>query len=123
MSLYAAWIAAKEMERAATEKRREIEDKLFQQFGISEQLDGTENFEIEGFKIKITGRMTRKVDSEKLQELAAEAGVSEHLGSLFRWKPEVDAKAWKAADSSITAPLLGAITTTPGRASFTITKE
>jgi hypothetical protein len=53
--------------------------------------------------------------------LAAEAGLSDHLGSLFRWKPEINATAWKQADNSITNPLLGAITSTPGRTSFSIT--
>ena len=67
--------------------------------------------------------MNRKVDSDKLQELAAENGLTEHLSTLFRWKPDIDAKAWKAADESITRPLMGAITTTPSRASFVIIKE
>jgi len=58
-----------------------------------------------------------------VQEIAAEAGLTEHLSSLFRWKPEINMSAWKNADEKITTPLLGGITTTPGRASFTITKE
>jgi hypothetical protein len=65
--------------------------------------------------------MNRKVDADKLQELAAEHGLSEHLGSLFRWSADINAAAWKAAAPTITAPLLGAITTTPGRPSFSIT--
>jgi hypothetical protein len=61
------------------------------------------------------------VDSEKLQELAAEAGLTDHLSTLFRWKPEIEMKAWKATDPSITSALADAITVTPGRPSFTIT--
>ena len=118
------WIQAKEDERTAIEHRRAYEDKLLSLIGIAENFEGTENAEAPGgYKIKVTGRMARKVDSDALQELAAEAGLTEHLSSLFRWKPEIDAKAWKAADSSITTPLMGAITTTPSRASFSITKE
>ena len=118
------WIQAKEDERTAIEHRRAYEDKLMSLIGVAENFEGTENAEAPGgYKIKITCRMSRKVDAEALQELAAEAGLTEHLSSLFRWKPEIDAKAWKAADVSITAPLMGAITTTPSRASFTITKE
>ena len=101
-----------------------MEDHLLSLIGISENLEGTENVETEkGHKIKITGRMSRKVDGERLQEIAAEAGLTEHLSSLFRWKPEINMSAWKSADKSITEPLLGGITTQPGRASFTITKE
>lgn len=118
------WMQAKEDEKTAIEHRRAYEDKLLSLIGVAENFEGTENAEAPGgYKIKVTGRMSRKIDSDKLQELAAEHGLSEHLSSLFRWKPDIDAKAWKAADESITRPLMGAITTTPSRASFTITKE
>jgi hypothetical protein len=117
------WLAAKEAEREAVELRRKIEDQMLEALRVPESLDGTQNFEADGFKVKIVGRLNRKIDSEKLQELAIEHGVYEHLQNLFRWKPEINAKAWSASDASITTPLLGAITTTPGRPSFTITKE
>lgn len=122
MTIYQDWLTAKENEKTAMEARRLIEDELVSQFKISEQLDGTENVEIDGYQVKIVGRINRKVDSEKLQELAAENGLSEHLSSLFRWKPEINAKAWDAASTEITRPLLNAITSTPGRPSFSITK-
>jgi hypothetical protein len=118
------WIQAKEDERKAVENRRQYEDELLSLIGVAENFEGIENAEAPGgYKIKITGRINRKVDADALQELAAEAGLTGHLSSLFRWKPEIDAKAWKAADVSITGPLMGAITTTPSRASFAITKE
>ena len=120
----AEWLKAKEDEKAATERRRELEDHLLSLLGIPENLEGVENVETDnGHKIKITGRMTRKVNGEKLQEIAAEAGLTDHLVTLFRWKPEVNMTAWKGADKSITGPLLSGITTQPGRASFSITKE
>jgi hypothetical protein len=86
-------------------------------------LDGTVKKELEGFTVKIEGRINQKIDADKLQVLAAEAGLSEHLSSLFRWKPEINAKAWGAAAEVVTKPLLGAITSTPGRPTFTITKD
>ena len=82
--------------------------------------EGTKNIDAEGFKVKITGRMNHKVDSDRLQEIAAEHGLSNHLSSLFRWKPELNLAVWKAADESITKPLSEAITTTPGRPGFNI---
>ena len=118
------WLEAKQAERISIERRRDAEDKLLSLIGISENLDGTETVETDsGYKLKIVGRMNRKVDGDRVQEIAAEEGLTEHLPSLFRWKPEVNMSAWKNADESITTPLLGGITTTPGRASFTITKE
>ena len=122
--LCALWIQTKEDEKTAIEHRRAYEDKLLSLIGVAENFEGTENAEAPGgYKIKITGRMSRKVDADKLQEIAAEHGLTEHLSSLFRWKPDIDAKAWKSADESITSPLMDAITTTPARPTFTITKE
>ena len=120
----AEWLTAKEDEKAAAERRRELENHLLSLIGVAENMEGTENVETDGgYKIKITGRMTRKVNGERIQEIAAEEGLTDHLSSLFRWKPEVNMTAWKSADKSTTGPLLGGITTQPGRASFTITKE
>ena len=116
-----AWLDLKEAERLATERRREVEDTMMSLIGIPESLEGTENVNLdEGMQIKIVGRMNRKVDTDKLQELAAEHGLSEHLHDLFRWKAEINKSVWDAANTSITQPLMGAITTVPGRPSFSI---
>ena len=118
------WLDAKSAEQTATDRRRELEDKLLSLAGIAENMEGTENVKTDGgYKIKITGRMSRKVDADRIQDIAAEEGSTEHLSSLFRWKPELNMTAWKNADKSITGPLLGGITTKPGRASFQITQE
>lgn len=117
------WIKAKEDEATATADRRKIEDRIKSLCGIAENLEGTETVAPDHFTIKIVGRIDRKVDSDKLQELAAEHGLSEHLSSLFRWKPDLNMAAWKAADESITKPLAAAITAKPSRASFTITSK
>lgn len=119
--LSALWLQSKEDERIATLERRAIEDRMKSLIGIAENMEGTETAEPDGFTIKVTGRIDRKVDSDKLQELAAEAGLTEHLSRLFRWKPEVNMTIWKGTDEAITRPLAGAITATPGRASFKIT--
>lgn len=122
--LSAQWIEAKEAERAVMEHRRAIEDQLLSMIGLPESFEGTENAEAPGgYKIKVVARMNRKVDADRLQEIAAERGLTEHLSSLFRWKPEINAAVWKASDAAITTPLMEAITTTPGRPSFTISQE
>lgn len=114
------WLAAKEAEKEATEGRRRIEDRIKAMVGVAETLEGTETVDPGRYTIKIVGRIDRKVDSDKLQELAAEYGLTDHLSYLFRWKPEINMAAWKAADPSITKPLSAAITAKPGRPSFTI---
>ena len=118
--LYAQWIAAKERERQAVGERRVIEDALIQELKIAEAFEGTASREDAGYSVKITARLDRKVDAEMVQELAAEHGLSEHLGTLFRWTPELNMKAWKSADETITAALAKAITIKPGRPSFQI---
>ena len=123
MNKYQKWIDAKEAEKTAIDLRRSLEDEMVMDFDISKGLDGTQNIDVDGYKVKIVGRLDRKVNSDILQDLAAEHGLTEHLTTLFRWKPEVSVAAFKSADVLITGPLLGAITTTPGRPSFTITKE
>jgi hypothetical protein len=123
MSLYQRWLEAKKMETLAIAERRDLEDQMAIHFGIPKDLDGTIKAEENGYVIRMEGRINKKIDADKLQVLAAEAGLSEHLSSLFRWKPEINAKAWNSAADAVTQPLLGAITSTPGRPTFTITKE
>lgn len=118
--LASEWLAAKEAEGAATAKRRDLEDRMRSLIGVAETLEGIEKATPEGYEIRVTGRITRKVDAAKVQELAAEAGLSEHLSSLFRWKPELNLSVWKATDKTITDKLAPAITAEPGRPSFTI---
>lgn len=121
--LYAEWMDAKEVEAAAIADRRKIEDRMFNELNLPANLNGTVNKLINGYKIKVEGRINRKIDADKLQEIATESGLTEHLSSLFRWKPEINTKVWNAADEAVTGPLLDAITSTPGRPTFTITKE
>ncbi len=121
--LSAEWLIQKAIETAATERRRAVEDQMRSLTGVAENETGTVNTEADGgYKIKITCRMNQKIDGDKLQAIAIENGTFGQLGNLFRWKAEINSKNWKAADETITRPLLGAITTTPARASFAITK-
>lgn len=120
-TLAAEWLDAKAREASATDDRRAIEDRIKEIVRLNEQLDGTETVERDGYTIKMVGRIDRKVNSEQLQELAAEAGLTDHLTSLFRWRPELNVGIWKNTDASITSVLAPAITAKPGRASFSIT--
>lgn len=119
----AEWHAEKEVERIAVENRRRLEDEMVEIMNVAPNLDGTITNDFDGYIIKITGRIDRKVDGDKVQELAAEFGLTEHLAKLFRWKPEINLAIWKAADESITKPLASAITAKPGRPSFTISHK
>jgi len=120
-TLSANWLRHKTDEEKSTTERRKVEDQMVKLLAIAENFEGTETAEPEGFVVKISGRIDRKVDGDKLQALAAEAGLSDHLATLFRWKPELNMAVWKTTDQAITKPLADAITAKPGRASFKIT--
>jgi hypothetical protein len=114
------WLQHKFDEELATTERRKVEDQIVKLLAVAENFEGTETAEPDGFVLKISGRIDRKVDGDKVQELAAEFGLTDHLGKLFRWKPELNMAIWKATDATITGPLAGAITAKPGRPSFKI---
>jgi hypothetical protein len=120
-TLSADWLRHKTAEEHAVVERRKIEDLIVKELALPEAFESTETAEPQGFVVKISGRIDRKVDSEKLQMLATESGLTEHLATLFRWKPELNLTLWKSADESITKHLAGAITAKPGRPSFKIT--
>jgi len=121
VSLYDKWLEAKETERQAVEARRAIEDELIQLFQVDDTKDGSKTYKPEGYKVKVTTRLNRKVDVDVLIDLASQAGIGqEHLQALFRWKPEINLREWQNASPEITGPLAPAITTKPGRPSFSI---
>jgi len=119
----AEWAAEKEVERMAVENRRRLEDEMVSALALVPDLDSTVSKEVDGYVIKITGRIDRKVDADKIQELAELHGLGLHLGTLCRWKPELNLTVWKATDPAITKLLAPAITAKPGRPSFSITTK
>jgi hypothetical protein len=125
-TLAAEWLLAKEAERAAMDRRRELEDKMRAAAKHDDTQECTSTLPCGTYRVKVVSRIDRKVDAELVQELAAEHGLTQHLIDLFRWKPEINASAWKSSDPSITNALAPAITAKPGRPSFAIelsTKE
>jgi len=118
------WIELKRLGKLYQDSRRSIEDQLLDAIMVPADLDGTITPTVsQDYKVKITGRMSRKVDSDRVQEIAAEHGIVDQLSVLFRWKPEINMAVWKATNPSVTDLLLDGITTKPGRPSFTIEKE
>jgi hypothetical protein len=118
------WLRYKKEEADAVSARRAIEDEMARLLRVNQAEEGQTTFNEDNLSIKVNCRMTRKVDAEALQELALESGIGhDTLSALFRWKPELNMKEWKAAAPEITGALAGAITTTAGRPSFAIEQE
>ena len=123
MNLYQQWIEAKAAEAEMTARRRAIEDEMTKSLQITEDWEGSYTMKDGGFKVNVKRAFTRKVDGKKLSAIADEFGLQGYLPTLFRWKPEIDMKAWKDTEPSITDKLAQAVTTTPGRVSFKIEEE
>lgn len=120
--LASKWMQYKSEEKKAADLRREYEDMLIRAMRINESSEGTTTENAGVYRVKAVIRMNRTIDSEKLQEIAQENGLTDYLSTLFRWKPEINAREWQKTDASITNTLLHAVTTKPGRPSFSIEK-
>lgn len=118
------WLKAKEDERQAIERRRDLEDKMASMMSISPDLDGTFRLPLDdGTEVKVVGRIDRKVDYEAVTAIAMEHGLQQHVPHLFRAKLELNMRAWTSSDQAITRPFAAAITAKPGRPSFSVTKK
>ena len=124
MSLYEEWLQIKEYEAQAYTRRVEIEKQLLAKFQIG-TLEGSKTIKEDGFKVGLTGKLNKKIDVEALRSLPNEFPeiTNEVLGRVFRWTPEVNAKEWKEEGKNVLNILSRAITVTPSKISFTITKE
>jgi len=118
-TIYEQWLVLKHKESVIADERRELEDTMREMLAPDTK-EGSESFERDGFKVKITQRLNRTIDGDMLQEIAAENSLTEHLSRLFRWKPSLDMRRWKDTSDDITGPLSAAITTKAGRPSFSI---
>lgn len=123
MNLYEQWMEAKAAETEMTARRRAIEDEITKSLRITDDWEGSYTMKDCGFKINVKRAFIRKVDGKKLSAIADEFGLQDYLPTLFRWKPEIDMKAWKDTEPSVTDKLAQAVTTTPGRVSFKIEEE
>jgi hypothetical protein len=121
--LIETWTQCKKAEQMSVETRRKVEDRISELLEINPNKEETVNLGVSGYKVKIVSRLSRKVDSDLLQEVAAEHGMEALLSSMFRWKADVDIKSWKSATPEVQNVLSKAITTTAGRPSFSVTIE
>ena len=69
MSIYSDWMIIKNVEREAVAKRREIEDEMLRQLQVDD-VEGSQTLKRDGFKVRVTNRYNRKVDSDLLQLVA-----------------------------------------------------
>lgn len=117
------WSHHKNEEIRHQAERRAIEDEMVALMKLPADLDETQTYNTDTLTVKVVGRLERKVDADKVQELAAEHGLEGMLSTLFRWKPEINMRSWNNAPEHVTHALSGAITTKPGRPSFSMSPK
>jgi len=117
------WRVAKQLEQEATLRRRNIEDEIKAAIGFDESREGSEALPFDGGRVVITARLDRKVDGTLARQLATENHLEDWLDRLFRWKPELELRAWKKAPEYVKQTFTPAITTKPGRATFSLELE
>ena len=115
------WTDAKEAEREAALKLKEVEDKLIALLNVDLSIDGTTRVIDGDISLKVTTRLSRIIDTSRLKELAEERDLNEHLSTLFRWNPEVNLREWRRADKIVIDALSDAIAIAPTRPAIAIT--
>jgi hypothetical protein len=115
--LKTAWLAAKEAETAATEERRLIEEAMLAH--LPTKIEGTVTDKDAGISVQF--KVTRKVDTEKLQQFWSELPEAAHVA--FRWKAEANTTALKSlqeVNPQAYQAVIAFITTSPAKPAFSI---
>ena len=112
------WLEAKTLERDAAERRRVLEDQMRQCMKIEDNEEGTVSTLIGPYKVKANCRINRKIDPEKFLMLANDAQID--VSEFTKWKCELVMSAWKKQTPYIQQKLSKAITTEPGRPTFSV---
>ncbi len=88
--LCADWLAAKKAEQKANAERVAIEDQIVSITGKRDE--GAKTVEVNGFKITVTGRISRKMDWKAWDKVKTQIPADMHPVKL---KPELDEKGVK----------------------------
>lgn len=112
---------AKAAEERAKAARLRIEEELAAAIGVPESWTGSTTSDICGYKVTCTRRDNIKIDADAVRGIAAESSALDQFSKqIFRWKPEIDKKAWDAAPDDVIKAFSAAVTRTPGKISFAL---
>lgn len=96
-ALAAAWQSAKADEEQARARRLEIENQLIAAYPVT-GIEGTTHADVAGFKVTITQRLNRTVNSEALQ--AGWILLPHVVREAFRWSADLDLRQYRALESA-----------------------
>lgn len=90
--LYQSWLDAKELENKAKEKRLAIEEQIAHIIGVKD--DGVTSHTTDLFKVKTTGKLTRTVDSQAVQDVWEVMPIE--VQKCFKWEAKLDTKEYRS---------------------------
>ena len=88
--LSADWLQTKKAEATANKLRVAIEDQIVALTGKKDE--GSQTVEATGFKVTVTGKVSRKMDWDKWETIKAQIAPNLHP---VKFKPELDEKGVK----------------------------
>lgn len=116
--LIAARIAAKRAEDAAVAERRRIDGAIAELLKDANKPEGSVSQKADGYKVTVTYKIDRKVDTDKLQ--AAWAKLSAAAAQAFKWKADVSVSELRKLEGADAAAAAVFITSKPASPSITI---
>lgn len=111
---------AQAAEKAAKDARVAIEKELEEAFGVPAGWEGTRTTDVGEFKVVAKRANYTKVDAAMLEQITAANNLGNVTKDTFRFKAEVNKKAWAALTPYTQGLYAPAITTTPGKMSFSV---
>lgn len=116
--LIAARIAAKRAEDAAVAERRRIDGVIADLLKDASKTEGSVSQKTDGYKVTVTYKVDRKVDTDKLQ--AAWSKLSAAAAQAFKWKADVSVSELRKLEGADAAAAAVFITSKPATPSITI---
>jgi hypothetical protein len=116
--LISARIAAKRVEDEAVAERRRIDGVIADLLKDANKPEGSISQKADGYKVTVTYKIDRKVDTDKLQ--AAWAKLSATAAQAFKWKADVSVSELRKLEGVDAAAAAVFITSKPASPSITI---
>jgi hypothetical protein len=116
--LVAARLAAKRAEDAAVQARRDIDEQITALLRPADKLEGTVSEKTGEYKISVTYKLSRAVNTEDLQKVWDKL-TAEQQGA-FKWKADVSVSALRKLDDKALTAVSKLITSKPASPTITI---
>lgn len=116
--LIAARIAAKRVEDEAVAERRRIDGVIADLLKDANKPEGSISQKADGYKVTVTYKIDRKVDTDKLQ--AAWPKLSAAAAQAFKWKADVMVSELRKLEGIDAAAAAVFVTSKPASPSLTI---